>query len=306
MAARARVPWARARPAWGPGPFRRCRGAARAALLLLLCAAAAALLWRKQAGIPAALLWRKQAPSAALVGGPEKSPEILAPMSASRKMAGMYLSYVASLMVCMPGSSAFDYTAGYAFGFRKGVAFVALSKGTAALLTFALVRTLRDTRVVVHLRTRAERRRGTTDCSARARWTKQIQKGVQSDCFKFCLLARLAPLQASFVNYVLSMSDVPFSTYVAASLLGMLPPICNNVYVGVAASAVKEAVAGGSGRGGAMSLVSVILVAISIFASAGLVKQLAGGSLDGDGGAGEHSAEGSASSTDVEAGAVRS
>jgi uncharacterized membrane protein YdjX (TVP38/TMEM64 family) len=222
-------------------------------------------------------------------------------------MLGLYFSYVASLMVCMPGSSTFDYAAGYAYGFRQGVVFVAAAKGTAALLTFALVRTLRDTKVVVHLRTRAARRRtGTTDCSARARWTRRIQKGVQSDCFKFCLLARLAPLQASFVNYILSMSDVPFSTYVVASLLGMLPPICNNVYTGVAARAVQDTVVGGSGKGGAMGLVGVFLVALSMFASAGLVKQLAGENLDGgDGaeGAGEHSTEGSASSTDVEAGA---
>jgi len=303
MAARARAFGARSWPARGAGLLGRCRGARRAALPLLVC-------W----AVLAALLWRDQAPGSALVAGGEglaaaAAPESAADASAYRKMAGLYLSYVASLMVCMPGSSTFDYAAGYAYGFRRGVVFVALAKATAALLTFALVRSLRDTKVVEHLRTRSARRRGTTDCSARTRWTKRIQKGVQTDCFRFCLLARLAPLQASFVNYVLSMSDVPFSTYVVASLLGMLPPICNNVYTGVAARAVQDTVVGGSGRGGAMGLLGVFLVALSMFASAGLVKQLAGGSLegsDGANGAGEHSTEGSASSTDVEAGAGRS
>lgn len=300
MAARARAPGCPGRPARGAGLLGRCRGAPRVALPLLVCCAALA-----------ALFLRDQAPGSALVfGGGEPAaaaaPEEPADASAYKRIAGLYLSYVASLMVCMPGSSTFDYAAGYAYGFQKGVAFVAVAKGTAALLTFALVRTMRDTKVVAHLRTRGARRRGTTDCSYRVRWTKRIQRGVQTDCFKFCLLARLAPLQASFVNYVLAMSDVPFSTYAVASLLGMLPPICNNVYTGVAAKAVQDTVVGGRSGGGAMGLVGVFLVALSMFASAGLVKQLAGGSLEGgDGadGAGGNSTEGSASSTDVEAGA---
>lgn len=202
----------------------------------------------------------------------------LASSSVLPKMAAFVSAYVACLMFCIPGSSSFDYTAGYVYGFFTGVAVVAIAKGTAAVLTFLLVRALRESRAMQLLQTRTRSRSGPA-----AQLAARIRTGVKSDCFKFCLLARLAPLQASFVNYILSVSGVPLTTYIASSIIGMLPPICNNVYTGVAAATVQATISGGADAGGwASSIAGVVLVAISIFSSAGLLKQLARGQLVDD------------------------
>lgn len=209
--------------------------------------------------------------------------------SAYSKMAAFVSVYVVCLLFCVPGSSTFDYGAGYTYGFCTAVALVALSKGIAAIITYFLVQALRDSQAIQRLQRRSQSRTGSA-----ARWASRIKKGVQSDCFRFCMLARLAPLQASFVNYVLSVAGVPFTTYLTASILGMLPPICNNVYTGVAAKTVQTAVSSG-GKGGTFSgMIGVLLVAVSMFSSAGLLKQLAGGSLDDEEGAELEAPRGSA------------
>lgn len=47
-------------------------------------------------------------------------------------------------------------------------------------------------------------------------------------------------------NYALPLSDVPFSTFLPATLLGMLPPLASNVYSGACAVSLATALQGGA------------------------------------------------------------
>ncbi|CAK8994453.1 unnamed protein product [Durusdinium trenchii] len=126
--------------------------------------------------------------------------------------APFMLLHCAAIVACFPGTAAFELTAGAVFGFLPGVAVVAATKGAAAAVTFGIAR--RASNLVP---------RGVLPTAA-GEWGARVRRGVQRDAFRFCLLARLSPIPSWVNNYALPLSDVPFQTFLPATLLGMIPP----------------------------------------------------------------------------------
>lgn len=184
------------------------------------------------------------------------------------------LAEVVAILICMPGYSTIEYAAGALFGFFWGCVTIFVAKCLAALITYMLIRTLRD--------------------SAWGRWAEQrvmgserggqlaarIQKGIESSSFKFSLLVRCSPLPAWISNYALPLAGVPFPTYMAASVIGMLPPLITSVYAGAVAAAVAASFSGSGTASGPGGIVGVLAVGVSILSSTLLVHQLSSVAID--------------------------
>eukprot|EP00434_Breviolum_minutum_P022446 symbB.v1.2.019812.t1/scaffold1640.1/size107948/1 len=161
-------------------------------------------------------------------------------------------THLVAIVVCFPGTAAFELAAGAVFGFLPGVLAVAITKGAAAAVTFFLAR-----RFGADL---AQRAAGAIGDGS---WTSRVQRGVQGNAFRFCLLARLSPIPSWVNNYALPLADVRFETFLPATLLGMLPPLAANVYSGACALSLASALTGGGGTVDGGSLVLGVLSALS-------------------------------------------
>lgn len=278
-------------PCLSRGTRRRCHGSGRRSLAGagILCLAAV-LLPLAMPGSPSfgtaampSLLTReeeKAPPSTQLGGGDEPRVTMVSQVVDWARKAGggpasvalLFLAEVVAILLCIPGYSTLDYAAGALFGFFWGTVIVASAKSVTALIAFALIRTLRDS---AWGRWAEQRVLG----SARGGLGTRIQKGIEESSFKFSLLVRCSPLPAWLSNYALPLAGVPFPTYLAASLIGMLPPVITNVYAGSVATAVVVTLSGGtaSGPGGVIGLLAV---GVSVLSSTLLVHQLSTASMD--------------------------
>jgi len=174
---------------------------------------------------------------------------------------------VVAVLICMPGYSAIEYAAGALFGFFWGSVTIAVAKCAAALLAFALIRTLRDSAWGRSVQQRIQGNERGAGLSSR------IQKGIETNSFRFCLLVRCSPLPAWLSNYALPLAGVPFHTYLLASAIGTVPPVITNVYAGAVAAAVAASLSGGSARG-PCGIVGLLAVGVSVLSSTLLVHQL--------------------------------
>lgn len=90
---------------------------------------------------------------------------------------------------------------------------------------------------------------------------KQLKQGVEGEGWRFVAFVRLVPLfPFNLLNYALGLTRIPFSHYIVASLLFMLPGGAAFTYVGYAG---WEALAGGEGviQKGLLALALVATVA---------------------------------------------
>lgn len=233
---------------YGPEKVGRCRPGAWL-VLLVLC------FWSMP--IDAALAFDGASLASAAVEGMRDGP--LGPVP-------FMLTHLVAIVVCFPGTAAFELAAGAVFGFLPGVLAVAITKGTAAAVTFFLAR-----RFGADL---AQRAAGAIGDGS---WTSRVQRGVRGNAFRFCLLARLSPIPSWVNNYALPLADVRFETFLPATLLGMLPPLAANVYSGACALSLASALTGGGGTVDGGSLVLGVLSALS---GAAVLQQLASSALD--------------------------
>jgi len=229
----------------------------------------------------AAVVVLSLASAAAAADGPSAAVQLVAEFSrtATESPAGplaFALAHLCAVVVCFPGTVAFELAAGALFGFLPGVALVTFAKGGAAAVAFALVRLLGDGPVGLWARERASGAGGDEG----GKWAERVRVGVQRGGFRFCVLARLSPVPSWVNNYVLPIAGVPFSTYLPATVLGMLPPLAGNVYSGVAAASVVSALAGGGGVG--LDQWGLVLQALSALSGAAVVQQLASEALGDD------------------------
>jgi len=169
-----------------------------------------------------------------------------------------YLMQVVAIIGCFPCSSTFDYSAGALFGFLPGLVMVVLGKGTAAVLTFKLVRGVSSSPIGRWVQNRAARRGA--DGSRWATTTARLHESVQQGGVRFCILLRLSPLPSWVASYVLSLTGVPFPVY-AASMIGMAPPLVANVYQGFAAASIAGSWGGTGGRHGRRDGTGLLLLA---------------------------------------------
>ena len=116
--------------------------------------------------------------------------------------------YVATVTFSLPGAAVLSLTAGFLFGRWVGLALTVSAATVGATLVFLGARFLFED-------------------SARARlgrWYAALRKGFQRNAFSYLLFLRLVPLFPFFaVNLAGALGGVPLRTYVAATLIGILP-----------------------------------------------------------------------------------
>mmetsp|Transcript_47948 Transcript_47948/g.128495 ORF Transcript_47948/g.128495 Transcript_47948/m.128495 type:complete len:111 (+) Transcript_47948:11-343(+) len=102
---------------------------------------------------------------------------------------------------------------------------------------------------------------------------------------------RCSPLPAWISNYALPLAGVPFGTYLPASIIGMLPPIATNVYIGAMGASVAKAITGSGRLGNGLGLPGLLALGLSGLSSAILVRQMATVDLDEDEGSQQQSSQ---------------
>jgi len=131
------------------------------------------------------------------------------------------LFYVLATVLGLPATP-ISITAAGLFGFKTGFIVVLFGANCGALCAFLLSRTILRQRV--------------------ARWTeakanfRALDGAVAHQGFTMTLLLRLSPVVPfNLLNYLLGLTPVRVGSYIAATLLGMLPGMLVNVYVGAVA-----------------------------------------------------------------------
>jgi uncharacterized membrane protein YdjX (TVP38/TMEM64 family) len=110
---------------------------------------------------------------------------------------------------------------------------------------------------------------------------RAIDAAVEREGWKLVLLLRLSPVfPFNVLNYALSLTRVPFGTYVLASFIGMLPGTALYVYLGSLAPAAAQlgpaAAAGGAGRTAVYAIGLLATVAVVVVATRLARRALAG------------------------------
>lgn len=97
-----------------------------------------------------------------------------------------------------------------------------------------------------------------------------MRAAVEREGFKLVLLLRLSPLfPFNVLNYVLSLTRVRLGTYVAASLIGMLPGTALDVYLGSLAPAAAELSSAAQGGGATRTMLYVVGLLATVAVVAG-------------------------------------
>lgn len=172
------------------------------------------------------------------------------------------------IVVCFPGTAAFELAAGAVFGLLPGIAAVATAKGLAACITFGVAQTVGRGPLGRWVQDRLQDSGG-------QEWTARLQQGMKQDAFRFCFLARLSPVPSWVNNYALPLAGVPFGTFLTATLLGMLLPLASNVYSGTAAASLAAALSGSGSGSSATDWMGLSLGIVSALSGAAVVQQLA-------------------------------
>lgn len=137
--------------------------------------------------------------------------------------------YATAIAVSVPGGVVLTVTAGFLFGTVLGGFCALVGASIGATATFLAARTA--------LRDLLKAKAGTT--------LQRMENGFRRDAFSYLLVLRLVPLFPFFlVNLVPALLGVPLRTYVAATLIGIIPGTFVFASVGNGLGAVLDA--GGS------------------------------------------------------------
>jgi uncharacterized membrane protein YdjX (TVP38/TMEM64 family) len=177
-----------------------------------------------------------------------------------------FVAYVIGTVAFLPGAP-LTLAAGFVYGPVWGLVLASPASVAGASTAFLLGRTL--------LRDWAAAKVG---ASPRAR---AIDAAVEREGWKLVLLLRLSPVfPFNVLNYALSLTRVPFGTYVLASFIGMLPGTALYVYLGSLAPAAAQlgpaAAAGGAGRTAVYAIGLLATVAVVVVATRLARRALAG------------------------------
>ncbi|HYF51158.1 MAG TPA: TVP38/TMEM64 family protein [Planctomycetota bacterium] len=128
------------------------------------------------------------------------------------------LLYIACASLLIP-CTAMGLMAGYLFGLLWGVPAAIIGGNLGAWSAFLLGRTLLRSRVELWAR-------------ERPRFTA-VESAVSENAFKIILCLRLSPIFGyTWMNYLLSLTSVPFWKFALATVIGMLPGNFAFVYLG--------------------------------------------------------------------------
>lgn len=144
--------------------------------------------------------------------------------------AAFVLAHSVAVALCFPGAMLFELVAGFSFGVWRAIVLVLLAKLLGGVVGFALGRTVFRawaTRVV----------------ASNAKW-EALFASIGDDGFQFALLLRLSPLPSYVGTYGLSLTPIRYSDFLAATVVGSVPFIANNVLLGSMARSIEATVAG--------------------------------------------------------------
>jgi uncharacterized membrane protein YdjX (TVP38/TMEM64 family) len=134
--------------------------------------------------------------------------------------------YVVAVALSVPGGIWLTITGGFLFGTIAGSAYTVIGATLGAMAVFLAARS-----AVGDLLLRA--RAGTA--------LQRMEEGFRRDAFNYLLVLRLVPLFPFFlVNLVPAFLGVPLRTYVAATVLGIIPAVFVFASVGNGLGAVFD------------------------------------------------------------------
>lgn len=162
-----------------------------------------------------------------------------------------------TVLFCFPANIGLMVASAAVLG--AGPAFVALltSKFLAACAAFLLARGV--------LAKRAKRA-----LAARPRLARALNAAGADSGWRFVLLARLSPFPGFALNYLLSVTPVPFRQYAIGTAVGIVPSVANLCLIGAAARDVGTVAAGGQASGLAVAVRAfcvVSMLAVSVLAT---------------------------------------
>lgn len=137
-----------------------------------------------------------------------------------------------TVLFCFPANMGLMIAAGAILPAPYAFAALFLSKLLAACAAFLLGRTF--------LRSRAERWLGNYPRLQKVLARPEVTR------WTFVVLLRLSPFPGFVLNYLLSLTAVPFGQYALGTVFGIAPSIANLVLIGDAAKGVGQTVAAGA------------------------------------------------------------
>eukprot|EP00928_Gymnodinium_smaydae_P022608 TRINITY_DN18932_c0_g1_i1.p1 TRINITY_DN18932_c0_g1~~TRINITY_DN18932_c0_g1_i1.p1 ORF type:complete len:404 (-),score=75.67 TRINITY_DN18932_c0_g1_i1:174-1355(-) len=202
----------------------------------------------------------------------ESGREALIQWARSTPAPALVAMHVGAIVGAFPGSMAFELGEGYVYGFSRGFALAFAGKALGATATFWIARSAAE---LWGVRDWLEKRMDAWP-TARA-----LVAGAERGGHLFVFLMRLSPVPCFVNNYsVALLTNVPWSVYLPASFLGLVPMTAANVYAGTLAPPVDGLVAAGHGVGmGGAAL--QLCAAVGSVVAAGVISFAAGCALHG-------------------------
>jgi len=176
--------------------------------------------------------------------------------------------HVAGILAAFPATAAFEVGEGYIFGFSKGFVLAFTGKAIGAIAAFGIARCAVG---MMAVREWLHRKMNSWPTA------KALASGAEKGGAGFVLLVRLSPIPCFVNNYGIALlTEMPWTVYVPASLIGLLPTTAANVYAGAiaphAAGVSSAAIVGSATSTAGFQL----LAAASSVGAASLLSVLAG------------------------------
>jgi uncharacterized membrane protein YdjX (TVP38/TMEM64 family) len=126
--------------------------------------------------------------------------------------------HVFAIVICFPGTILFELAEGLIFGVIYGGSMALLAKTLGASLSYLLGRSLLHEWMKKKMSFNHKYR--------------EVFNAIKADGWKLAMLLRLSPIPSWAINYGLALSPIPFITVVWTTLIGSIPTIIQNVFVG--------------------------------------------------------------------------
>eukprot|EP00931_Biecheleriopsis_adriatica_P067673 TRINITY_DN41770_c0_g1_i1.p1 TRINITY_DN41770_c0_g1~~TRINITY_DN41770_c0_g1_i1.p1 ORF type:complete len:371 (+),score=55.87 TRINITY_DN41770_c0_g1_i1:115-1227(+) len=153
--------------------------------------------------------------------------------------------HAASIVFSLPGHIIFELGEGYLFGFEKGLALAFTGKALGSMTAFAVGR---SAGCLDSVREAVQEQMKSWPVARKA--AKSVENGGHLSVF----LVRIAPLPCVVKNYALSLlTEIPWTTFIPGTLLGLLPTTAAHVYAGTLAPSSTDLI---SSQGAAMKVVA--------------------------------------------------
>jgi len=128
------------------------------------------------------------------------------------------IAHILCVAGCFPGSVMFEWAAGLVFGVSLGFILILISKSIGGGLGFLLGRNFF--------------RKWVQEKLVDSPKLQKIFSLIGKDGWKIALFLRISPLPSWLNTYGLALTPISFKDFMIATILGSIPMIMQNVYVG--------------------------------------------------------------------------